>query len=430
MSFLSYLFRNKRDNYTAIGLAVCLAVLYFYMNIPFVSYIRDNAALLAPHNPFYGAPFQLNLFNFDPSMQYGPENVTIIHPLINFLTSTLTLLFGKSNLPFLIIQSILNACSAAILYYLIRRIGAGWLLAFIMAIFFGISSYTIFTALIPDSYAYAQFVIILSAAYLHYCRAQDRFSVPANATFGLLNFGITSTNVATFFGAFFISLFDRRRHSIWGRLLYTLLVFAALVAGATLIQYFVFSGKTWIGNVFSSMQSGAFSYVAPFSFAHHSRVFHMLLVSPILFPEMAMIDPGIAAFATDLTKPYPVYINIIGFGLLALAILAFVSGLRTWNAWAFIVYIMFGILLHVVVGFGLATYSYDLYLYAGHYLFAIFVLAAMLISKLHQGLVKQLLTGVMIVFMLVTLVHNIALHHQTLDYIQTTYETVLQTPEP
>ena len=124
-------------------------------------------------SPFYGAPFTLNLFNFDPSMEYGPENISIIHPFINFLTSPLVTMIGGVNLPYLLIQSILNAFSAALVYYIIRRSGAGWTLSLVTAAFFGISSYSLFTTLIPDSYAYAQFMIILSAAYLHYCRMEN-----------------------------------------------------------------------------------------------------------------------------------------------------------------------------------------------------------------------------------------------------------------
>ncbi|WP_322395878.1 hypothetical protein, partial [Clostridium perfringens] len=131
---------------------------YVFMNLPFVAYIKDHAAELMPHSPFYGAPFTLNLFNFDPSMEYGPENISIIHPFINFLTSPLTTMIGSSNLPYLLIQSVLNAFSAALVYYIVRRSGANWLLSLVTAAFFGISSYSLFTAFIPDSYAYAQFM--------------------------------------------------------------------------------------------------------------------------------------------------------------------------------------------------------------------------------------------------------------------------------
>ncbi|KOP67730.1 hypothetical protein AMS62_22585 [Bacillus sp. FJAT-18019] len=426
MTFFNYLFRHKKDNYTAIGLSVCLALWYIFMNLPFVNYIKDHAAELMLHSPFYGAPFTLNLFNFDPSMEYGPENISIIHPFINFLTSPLVTMIGGSNLPYLLIQSILNAFSAALVYYIIRRSGAGWTLSLVTAAFFGISSYSLFTTLIPDSYAYAQFMIILSAAYLHYCRMENRFAVIPNAFLALFNFGITSTNVATFAGSLLISQFDRRQKGTFKRFMIIMLVFLGMAAIVTLLQHLLFSGKSWIGNIFSSVQNGALGYVSPFSFEHHSRVFYMLFVSPVLSPELAMIDPGIAAFVTNLAKPYPIHVHIVGLGMLILAILSFIKGIRSRDTWAFSIYILFAILLHIIVGFGLATYAYDLYLYAGHYLFAIFVLAAMFIASTKHLRIKQALTGIMTLFLLTTLINNIILHGQILDYIQMTYDTVFK----
>lgn len=426
MTFFNYLFRHKKDNYTAIGLSVGLALWYIFMNLPFVNYIKDHAAQLMPHSPFYGAPFTLNLFNFDPSMEYGPENISIIHPFINFLTSPLVTMIGGSNLPYLLIQSILNAFSAALVYYMIRRSGAGWTLSLVTAAFFGISSYSLFTTLIPDSYAYAQFMIIFSAAYLYYCRVEKQFAVLPNAFLALFNFGITSTNVATFAGSLLISQFDRRQKGTFQRFMIIMLVFLGMAAIVTLLQHLLFSGKSWIGNVFSSVQNGALSYVSPFSFEHHSRVFYMLFVSPVLSPELAMIDPGIAAFVTNLAKPYPIHVHIVGLGMLILAILSFIKGIRSRDTWAFSIYILFAILLHIIVGFGLATYAYDLYLYAGHYLFSIFVLAAMFIASVKHLQIQQALTAIMTLFLVTTLVNNIILHGQILDYIQLTYDTVFK----
>lgn len=427
MTFFSYLFRHKKDNYTLIGLSIGLALWYIFMNLPFVTYIKNHAAELMPHSPFYGAPFTLNLFNFDPSMEYGPENISMIHPFINFLTRPLVMMSGGSNLPYLLIQSVLNALSAALVYTIIRRSGAGWSLSLVSAAFFGISSYTLFTALIPDSYAYAQFVIILSAAYLHYCRIEKRYSIIPNALLALVNFGITSTNVATFTSALFVSQFDRRqKRTTFKRFIIIMLVFLGMVMLVTLLQHWLFSGMSWIVNIFSSVQNGALSYVSPYSFKHHSQVFYMLFVSPVLSPELAMIDPGIAAFVTNLAKPYPIHVHIVGIGMLILATLSFIQGIRSRDTWAFGIYILFAILLHIVVGFGLATYAYDLYLYAGHYLFAIFVLAAKLIAGMKQLRIQQAFTGMMTLFLLITLVNNMMLHGQILDYIQVTYDTVFK----
>ena len=114
-------------------------------------------------------------------------------------------------------------------------------------------------------------MIILSAAYLHYCRLTNRYAVMPNASLALINFGITSTNVATFAGALLISLFNRRWKDAFKRFILIMLAFLGMVIIVTLLQHLLFSGKSWIANVFSSVQNGALSYVSPFSFEHHSR---------------------------------------------------------------------------------------------------------------------------------------------------------------
>lgn len=92
---------------------------------------------------------------------------------------------------------------------------------------------------------------------------------------------------------------------------------------------------SWLSNVFGGLSNGALGYVTPFSFAHHAKAFYMLVVSPVLTPDVALIDPGIVAFATDLSKPYPFYVHIVGIGLFLLAVLGFIKGIKTRETWSF-----------------------------------------------------------------------------------------------
>lgn len=423
MTFFNYLFRQRKDNYTAIALTILLAAMYIAINVPYLTYIDEQSSLLAAHNPFYGAAFPLNLFNFDPSMQYGATNTSMIHPFINFLSGPLTAMANDSNVLYLALQSVLQGLSAALLYYAARRLGAAWLTALLTAALFGVSSYSLFTAMIPDSYVYAQLGIILSAVYLQYCRSEHRFGIAPNAALALLNFGITTTNVITFYGALIFSMLERSRKTVM-QLIKITSVFLGLVIVVTVLQHFLFSGSSWITNWLTSLQQGGFSYVTPFSFAHHARVFHMLIISPMLTPDIALIDTGIQAFVTDLSKPYPIHVQIVGFGMILLALLGLIQNIRSRGAWAWVIYILFGLFLHVGVGFGLAAYSYDMYLYAGHYLFAFFILSAMFIAGTPSRSIQNLCNAVLVLFLIIILANNIWQHMQVLDYIETTFNAV------
>ncbi|MDT3427931.1 putative membrane protein [Paenibacillus forsythiae] len=428
MSFFSYYFRNKRDNRIAAALWIAFFAGYILVNMPYVQYIKDNADMLGAVSPFYSAPFTLNLFNFDPSMEYGSGTGTVIHPLYNFLSAPFTYLSAHwlGNSLFLLLQSGMNALTAVLLYLIMRRSGANLWISSLFAVLFGISSYSLFTAFIPDSYPYAQFVLVLSAAYLQKGRDLGSFPVIAGAFLTLINFGITATNLITFIGALFISMFSP------GNMKKTLTRFALIMAGSLLLliaftglQYAAFSGKTWISDLGGGMSNGALRYVAPFSFAQHSGIFHLLAINPVLTPDITLIDPGIVAFGTDVNKPYPLYVHAAGFGLIALAVLGFIRGIRTREAWSLAAYILFALLLHIVRGFGLATYKYDLYLYAGHFLFAFFLLAAGFVRDAGNRTVQAVLTVLVSLLVVVALANNIVKHHSALDYIQSAYTGVI-----
>lgn len=423
MNFLNYLFYNKKDNYKALGLFIVFLLFFIGMNYPFITYIKENADILSTHSPFYEAPFTLNIFNFDPSMYYGFSNSTIIHPFMSFVSGSFIFIskaFGN-HLFYLIFQSAVNALSVVMIFYYLRIKNTGNVVPLLFAIFFGISSYSIFTALIPDSYAYAQFFIILSVLYLQYSRVQTRTNVASLSALSLLNFGITSTNIATFMSSLFISIIDRNDKNTFKKFLRIFLIFLLLVGIFTWLQYLLFDGKSWISNWLQTVNAGGFSYVSAFSFSHHWKAIYMLVISPILTPDITLVDPGIVAFVTDLARPYPFYVHIIGFSLIVLAILGFVKGIKTRENWVFAMYILFAFTLHIVVGYGLATFNYDLYLYAGHYLFAFFLLSAKYIMQIKDKRIKNILVGVILVFVLTTLTNNVIKHIDALNYIEQSY---------
>jgi len=423
MGFWGYLLNNKRNNYKACWLFIGFFLFYLVNNYPFIMYMKHNTADLAGYSPFYGVPFMLNLFNFDPSMYYGFGNTSIIHPFINFLSGPFTFIskYLSGNLFFLVIQSVINALSVVMIYYYLRKSDTNNTLPLLFAAFFGVSSYNIFTAMIPDSYPYAQFVIILSVLYLQYCRTHAKTDILPNASLALVNFAVTSTNIVPFIGAIFFNMFDRRDKKAFQKFIFIILSFLLMVAIVTLLQLIFFRGQSWINNWIQSLNNGGFSYVSVFSFSQHWKAVYMLVISPVLTPDITLIDPGIVAFTTDLMRPYPFYVHIIGFTFIVLAGLGFIKGIKSKESWLLATYILFAIVLHIIVGYGLAAFKYDLYLYAGHFLFAFFLLSARFIMQINHGFLRKALVGVVLMFVLTTISNNIIKHVEALNYIEESY---------
>jgi hypothetical protein len=290
-----------------------------------------------------------------------------------------------------------------------------------MASLFGISSYTLFTASVPDSYPYVQLFLILSVVYLQYSREQGKTKALPHAGLALVSFGLTSTNIVPFMASLFANnVMLREKSWIW-KLVRIGALFLLLATLATGLQWLLFDGHSWIHNWSKTLDNGGYNYVAPFSFFYHWKAIYMLAISPILTPDLTLVTPSIVAFATNLTEPYPVHVSIIGFALLLLAVAGFIRLIKEREAWILGSYIATAIGLHIVVGYGLAAFQNDLYLYAGHYLFAIFLLAGRLAMEIKSEAIRKAAAVAIGVFLLVTLVHNIIQHAEVLDAIARAY---------
>lgn len=79
--------------------------------------------MLGAYTPFNTTLFPINLFNFDPSMYYGDNSSSVIHPLISFLAVTLAAVakFLGGNWFFLILQSLVNAGSVVLAYLFLSQ---------------------------------------------------------------------------------------------------------------------------------------------------------------------------------------------------------------------------------------------------------------------------------------------------------------------
>ncbi|MNM99958.1 hypothetical protein D3C81_1125380 [compost metagenome] len=382
-----------------------------------------HADLVAAHNPFYGVKFGLNLFNFDPSMYYGYNNVSVIHPYKNIIAGPLGALAndGPGNVLFLIIQSVLNAGGTALLYQTLRRGGNGRGLAFLIASLYGISSYSLFTSLIPDSYPYAQFGLVISVFCLQYYRDRNQSPIWPLAILGIVNFGITATNIIPFAGALIVQQMGRRVRDAVRTLLLVLGAFILLAILLLLIQLGLPGGATWVSSFWGGLVNGGFNYTAPFSLTHHWKVIYMLGISPLLTPNVTLIDKGVAAFATDLSKSFPIYVSVLGLIFHISALLGWVRGIRLREGWIPVMFIGFAVYLHLIVGYGLATFNYDLYLYAGHFWFAFFLLIPIFTQSIRNTKLYKASVALLLVVLLVTATHNLIQHTQVLKAVEQGY---------
>lgn len=427
MNFLNYLFADRKINRVVLFLFVGFAVFYGLMNAQYLIYIAEHATVIGPHSPFNTQEFPLNLFNFDPSMYYGTGNASIIHPLISYLTAVLgagaKLLGG--NWFFLVLQSFLNAGSVVLVFLFLSRKTRELTVPLLMTLLFGFSSYLIFTAFIPDSYPYAQFVILLSVVYMQYARERNEVRYMPNALLTTVNFGLTSTNIAPFAAGLFFNMQAWRNREGWKKLFGIAALAAVLIALLTVIQFFVFE-RSWVSNWLLGIQNGGLGYAAPFKFAAHQAALNLLVINPMLTPQVHMLNPNMVAIVTDLAVPNPLYTQLPGLFIVLLALLGFIFGIRERETWTLIPYILFAFLLHIVVGFGLAVFEYDMYLYAGHYLFAFFLLAGGFVIKLRKGLVKQIAIGLLALCVLIMAGNNIYRHGEALSTIKQSYEQLEQ----
>ncbi|PZD95871.1 hypothetical protein DNH61_10505 [Paenibacillus sambharensis] len=425
MPFLKELFKNKADNRIAAILVVALAGLYFILNMPYLQYIDRYQELLQRFSPFYGAPFSLNLFNFDPSLYYGYANISLIHPFLSFAGGTLRLAAeaGPGNWLFLALQSLINGASAALVYYYLRSWGNAVWLPLSLALFYGVSSYSLYSALIPDSYPYAQFIIVLSVLYLRLRAVQPGGTVYPYAILMLVNFAVTVTNAIPYAAALLLRLYTTASRSWLYQLLRITAVSLLFIAAGTLAQYILFDGRTWLSAAGSNLSSGGFSYSAPFNLQQHWQVVYMLVIHPVLTPALTLVDAGIAAFATDLSAAVPWYANLIGGLVAASAVYGILRERQLRETWMLAGYIGFAIMLHIGAGFGLATFKYDLYLYAGHYIAAFFLLAGTALMRRCRSRASGVPVLLLIcLLILVTAGHNIQYHGDNLEQIRQAYQ--------
>lgn len=418
MQFLEYLFGDKKDTRIALLLFIAFSIYYVLSNYEIVHFI---STVEIANGPFTRTPFRINIFNFDPSI-YGAPGASVIHPLYNFLSTPLSYAARHTapNYFMLLLQAVLNSMAVCMAYFYVRRSNGTNRIAVLVAFLFGASSYLTFTAFIPDSYPYVIFSIMLSLLYFQYSRLADQHRVAPTALLALINFGITSSNIVPFFGALVVNESKPPYRSLFRRLAQVVLVFGVFVITASLLQRLLFGSNSWILN-WATLQSGGTRYVGDFSFSQHGKALYFYLVaSPIVTPLLTLLDGDLMAIVTDTVRRSFVY-EAAPLIIFFTAILGFARNFKQREVWVLLMYPLFAFVLHIIVGFGLSVYQYDMYLYAGHYLFSFFLLIGHFLISVKNVRLKEILTSLLFALAVVILIENILKHAEFLKLLQLLY---------
>lgn len=421
MGILRYLFERNIEKKISIFLFIGFFVFYFALNLKYVMYLSSSYVDMLKFSPFADYSFfLLNLFNFDPSM-YN-TSVSPIHPFKNFLTSILNFIWNvfdiqnpfERNFFFLIVQSILNALNVVFLFLILKLLKIKTTISTLISMIFGVSTYSIVTSFIPDSYAYVQFIIIISLYLLLKTDNKILYIV-----LGILNFAITSTNVIPFLCAVFIK--DIFKHSFKKAVIEMMKYIICLIVICliiTLIQFLIY-GYSWWDNFLLSIDKGGVSYTELFSFEKHWYSFYLLFINPIIMSNVELVDYNLMAFvsAWDFSNHY--IFKIIPLFFIVTFLWLFQKLYKEKEIWIVTSYIVFSVILHLVVGFGLAAISYDLFLYAGHYISVIFIGVGLFFRSIA---VKKIYLYLLIIIFLIVTSNNICKYLDLYNNITTTFE--------
>jgi hypothetical protein len=345
--------------------------------------------------PFLDYPFTFNIFNFDPIIFQGEAGSIISHPFIRIISFPLNFIasLGNENMIMLVIQSILLGATAGLIYIYCRKITLAIFPALLVTIIFGVSSYSLVTSLIPDSYPYAQFFIILSVLYFRYIQEHGRPSSVSLGVLGVINFGITSTNVIPYAVSTLLSKLGKQKQAYIRVLTRSILYAVGLLIVLMIVDKIFFPGTSWFVDIAEGLSKTGTVYTDSFSWEKHHPILYALFVAPFVFPNLMIQDPtNLVAIVTNLANPFSPFAYVGGLAIIVLSLVGIALNIKHRDVWVLVTFLLFS-WLHLIKGFGLATYTFDMFLYAGHYMFAITLGIAWLMTSVKHS--KQLHAGLM-----------------------------------
>lgn len=147
-----------------------------------------------------------------------------------------------------------------------------------------------------------------------------------------------------------------------------------------------------------------------------------MFISPILLPKVKVIDFTRMAIVTDLTQNLNLISIMVSLILCILIVYSIFKNFKLSIMKCLLTYIIWNIVLHIVIGFGLHDYMYDMYLYAGHYISVIFMIIGLSFSNIKSSLFKTIMSLIQIVIIVFIAYNNIPGIFNLLDFLIKIYK--------
>lgn len=418
-SFKNYLF-TKDYSKNILKILLFFTLFYILCNVQFINLIVFNE--LKP-GPFDYSPININIFNMDPSQMGGLPGTNFLHPLFTFITLLFLPIKLNNYLLFLVlgIEALIGSLSVVLVYIYLSNLNISKKFVYVLTAFFGFFSYGLASTLIPDSYVIAQFIILLSLVYIQYSINEDKFSILGFGILGTLNFGVTITNIIPFA---FNTILAGVKKDLKSRIIQ---IFKAICVGLGIIIIltsiqFAITKTTWFKNGKASVEYQSSAYAVPYKPGMVPSVVDGFVASPIMTGPLTFKE-DLMAVVTDLSTKFPIQHKVIIGIVLLLCIASIILNIKKKDTWFLLSIIGFAIFLHLLVGFGLGTYYYDVYLYAGNYICTIPLLIGLLCTKLKEKnpTINKVLFSVLCVITVVILLNNLYMHTKMYELIKLNY---------
>lgn len=416
MNFIKNNFDYLKKEKKLQGMLILLFIFYISINFRHILLLNKEGII---QGPFDYTGYHFNIFNFDPTQYAHCKFSTIVHPFFNFIVAMLKPI-NKSFFAILIVNSIIVTLTVSLIYIFSRELDLNEWSSCIIALLFGVFSYSINSTLVADSYVYAQFFLVLSILYIQYSYKNNSYSILGHAIMAVFNFGITSTNIIPYGLAVFINNLKSKKRNVIKKIILSIIVFVVITVVLVIIQNVVFK-YSWIYSMKDNVKNSGINYIDRFQLRTHYKIIYMLLTGPIITTPLRVMD-ATKGIVTDISITMPSYINIITVIVMITLFFAFVCNIKEKMCWILVMFPLSSFILHIIIGFGLGTYEYDMYLYAGHYIFVIPMFIALLLKKMECMKNIQNIIKVVIVFLIIVLlINNIVGQNNLLNLLKKTY---------
>ena len=131
--------------------------------------------------------------------------------------------------------------------------------------------------------------------------------------------------------------------------------------------------------------------------------------------------PELQAIVTNIGIKFPIYLKLITVILLILIIMSIIYNIKNREMWTLSSFLIVAFFIHIIKGFGLAVFEYDMYLYAGHYIFVVPMYLGFLFKKLENKKILKFVTIILAIITLVTFINNIFMQNQMFNLVKQTY---------